>query len=235
MRMWHYFLVGVILLVPALGWTVITGLLHDQSERHFWAGLMTGALAVGVHTLLILFVLITGRILREAMSARSLRPEFLAELNQFFAVRRAYPLAVLAAFSTVAAGVLGNTARGFGISPAWHWLAGLAAVGINLWALQEELRILRRNQELVDRVAAELDEIDRRREEPFVEQPADAPTVARWSLAVALGAWMPYLYWGLFEYRGDFSRVSLHPWIEASAVGFAVWLLARREMASRRS
>jgi len=230
MRMWHYFLVGVLLLIPALGWTVFTGLTYDGSERHFWAGLMTGALAVGVHTLLILFVLITGRILREAMRARSLGPQFLAELNQFFAVRRAYPLAVLAAFSAVAAGVLGNTARGFGISPVWHWVAGIVAVAINLWALQEELRILRRNQELVDRVAAELDEIDRRAGEPFVEQPADAPTVARWSLAVAFGAWGPYLYWALFEYRGDFSRVSLHPWIEASALGFAVWLLARREM-----
>jgi len=170
MRMWHYFLVGVVLLVPALGWTAFTGLTHDESERHFWAGLMTGALAIGVHTLLILFVLITGRILREAMKARSLGPEFLEELNQFFAVRRAYPLAVLAAFSTVAAGVLGNTARGFGISPAWHWLAGIAAVLVNLWALQEELRILRSNQELVDRVAAELDEIDRLAEEPFVEE-----------------------------------------------------------------
>ena len=231
MRMSHYFLVGVILLVPALGWTVITGLGHDGTERHFWAGLMTGALAVGVHTLLILFVLITGRILREAMKARSLGPEFLEELNQFFAVQRAYPLAVLAAFSTVVAGVLGNTARGFGISPAWHWLAGIGAVGINLWALREELLILRSNQMLVDRVARELDEIDRRAQEPFVEQPADTRTVARWSLAVALGAWMPYLYWGLFEYRGDFSRVSLHPWVEASAIGFALWLLARREVA----
>ena len=234
MRMSHYFLVGVILLVPALGWTVVTGLGHDGTKAHFWSGLMTAALAVGVHTLLILFVLITGRILREAMRARSLGPEFLAELNEFFATRRAYPLAVLAAFSAVAAGVLGNTARGFGISPVWHWLAGFCAVGINLWALREELHILRRNQELIDRVAHELDEIDRRREEPFVEEPADTPAVARWSLAVAIGAWMPYVYWGLFEYRGDFSRVSVHPWIETSVVAFAVWLLARREMARER-
>jgi len=233
MRMVHYFLAGAILLVPALGWTVVSGLIHaGGSELHFWSGLLTAALGVGLHTLVILFVLITGRVLREAMQARSLGPQFLSELNDFFARRRAYPLAVLAAFAIVAAGVLGNGARGFGISPVWHWLAGLAAVGLNLWALQEEYRILRRNQTLVDRVAAELDAIDRAQGEPFVETPPDSRTVAKWSLAFALGAWCPYLYWALFEYRGDFSRVSLHPWIEASAIGFAVWVLARREGAS---
>jgi hypothetical protein len=229
MRMAHYFLVGILLLLPALAWTVLSGLAHDGSERHFWAGLLTASLAVAVHTLLILFVLITGRILREAMNARDLGPEFLSELNDFFARRRAYPLAVLAAFSIVVAGVLGNTARGFGISPIWHWVAGLVAVGLNLWALQEELRILRANQKLVDRVAAALDRIDREAEEPFEEAPPDAATVARWSLAVVIGAWFPYLYWALFEYRGDFSRVSLHPWVEVSVVAFLVWLLARRE------
>ena len=40
-----------------------------------------------------------GRILREAMRARALGPEWLAELNRFFAERRAYPLSVLAALS----------------------------------------------------------------------------------------------------------------------------------------
>ena len=236
MRMTHYFLAGALLLVPALLWTVIAGLLHSApSELHFWSGLMTAALAVGVHTLVILFVLITGRVVREAMQARPLDDRFLAELNEFFANRRAYPLAVFSAFAIVGAGVLGNGARGFGISPAWHWLAGLGAVGVNLWALQEEYRILRANQHLMDRVAAELDAIDRERTEPFVETPADAPTVAKWSLGFAVGAWLPYFYWSLFEYRGDFSRVSIHPWIEGSALGFAIWWLARREQKRERA
>lgn len=232
----HYFLAGALLLVPALLWTVVSGLTTGtsggpggSSELHFWSGLLTAALAVGVHTLVILFVLITGRVLREAMQARPLGPEFLLELNEFFARRRAYPLAVLSAFSIVAAGVLGNGARGFGISPVWHWLVGLGAVGVNLWALQEEYRILRQNQRLVDRVAAALDAIDRERGEPAVEAPPDARTVARWSLAFALGAWCPYVYWALFEYRGDFSRVSVHPWAEASALALGIWLLALRE------
>ena len=236
MRMVNYFVAGALLLVPALLWTVVSGLLHSApSEVHFWSGLLTAALGVGVHTLVILFVLITGRILREAMQARPLGPEFLVELNDFFVRRSAYPLAVFSAFAIVAAGVLGNGARGFGISPVWHWLAGLGAVGLNLWALGEEYRILKSNQELVDRVAAELDAIDERSETPFVEEPADAPTVARWSLAFGLGAWLPYFYWALFEYRGDFSRVSIHPWIEASAIGFAVWFMALREQRRERA
>jgi hypothetical protein len=230
MRMVHYFLAGALLLAPALLWTVVSGLTSGaSSELHFWSGLLTAALAIGVHTLVILFVLITGRVLREAMQARPLGPEFLLELNQFFARRRAYPLAVLSAFSIVAAGVLGNGARGCGNSPGWHWLVGLGAVGVNLWALQEEYRILRENQRLVDRVAAALDAIDRERGELPLEAPPDASTVARWSLAFAVGAWCPYLYWALFEYRGDFSRVSAHPWAEASALALVVWLLALRE------
>jgi hypothetical protein len=230
MRMVHYFLAGVLLLVPALFWTLLTGLVHAPgSEVHFWAGLLTAALGVGVHTLVILFALITGRVLREAMRARPLGGEFLAELNQFFARRRAYPLAILSAFSIVAAGVLGHAARGFGISPVWHWLAGAAAVAINLWALREELAILRANQALVDRVATALDDLDRELGTPAPPPLPDAPTVAKWSLACALGAWFPYFYWVLIEYRGDFSRVSLHPWAEASALAFAFWLLALRE------
>ena len=39
------------------------------------------------------------RVLRAAMQARRLEPTFLAELNDFFARRRAYPLAIFAAFA----------------------------------------------------------------------------------------------------------------------------------------
>jgi hypothetical protein len=230
MRMVHYFAAGALLLVPALLWTAVSGVASGGAgELHFWSGLLTAALGVGVHTLVILFVLVTGRILREAMRARDLGGEFLDEVNQFFARRSAYPLAVLSAASIVAAGVLGHAARGFGISPAWHWLVGLAAVAINLRALLLELAILRANQALVDRVAAELDLLDRERGSLPAAPPPDAATVAKWSLACALGAWFPYVYWALVEHRGDFSRVSLHPWAEVSALAFALWLLALRE------
>ncbi len=229
MRMWKYFVLGASLLAAALLATVVAGLSHEaRSERHLWIGLFTVVLGVGVHTLVILFMLVTGRVLREAMRARRLGPEFLARLNEFFARRSAYPLAVLGAFSLVAAGVLGMSARGFGISPAWHMLLGLAAAAVNLWALQQEYRALRLNQGLVDEVAGELDRIDR--ETPPALDPAaggDPRAVARFGLTLFVGAWLPYLYWALITWRGDFARVSVHPWLEASLAGLALWWWSR--------
>jgi hypothetical protein len=229
MRMWKYFVLGACLLVLALLATVVAGVWHDRSQRHLWLGLFTVVLGVGVHTLVILFMLVTGRVLREAMRARALGPEFLGRLNDFFARRSAYPLAVLGAFSLVAAGVLGMSARGFGISPAWHMLLGLGAAAINLWALEREYRALRYNQRLVDEVAGELDRIDREIPPPPIDPAAggDPRAVPRFALTLAVGAWLPYLYWVLITWRGDFSRVSVHPWLEASLAGLALWWWSR--------
>jgi len=240
MRMWHYFGAAALLLAPALLATLGTGLLHDDSERHLWTALFTATLGIAVHTLVILFMLVTGRVLREAMRARALGPEWLAELNRFFAERRAYPLSVLGAFALVAAGVLGMSARAFGISPGWHMGVGLAAVFANLWALGEEYKALRSNQRLVDRVASELDRIDQEAAArgalppgaPPSEPAGDPGAVARFGLTLLVGSWLPYLYWALITWRGDFSRVSIHPWIEGSLLGLVVWLLGRP---SRRS
>jgi len=230
MRQAHYFLTGVILLVPALLLVVASGLTHDGSDRHLWIGLFTASLAVAVHTLLILFLIITGRVLREAMRARPLGPEFLEELNVFFAEKKAYPLAVLGAASIVTAGVLGFSARGFGISPTWHMAMGLTAVLINLWTLQQEYVALRSNQRLIDRAANKLDEIDRELGDalPLDPDQPDPGAARRLGLIIAVSAWFPYLYWVLLEHRGDFGRVSVHPWLEGSLFGlFVFWLGVR--------
>ncbi len=228
MRMVHYFTAGGLLYVLGLLAATLSGIEHDGSERHLWIGLFTATLGVAVHTLVILFVLVTGRVLREAMRARALPAGFLEELNRFFAEPRAYPLAVLGAFSVVAAGVLGMSARGFGISPGWHLAAGVAAVAVNLWALLEEYRVLRRNQVLVDRVAAELDRIDQGAAAGVPDgAPGEPRSSARLGLTLLIGSWLPYLYWVLITWRGDFSRVSLHPWIEGSLLGLVLLVLGR--------
>lgn len=228
MRMLHYFLAAALLLVPALGWTIYLGLSGDP--RHLLAGLVTAVLAVGVHTLLILFMIVTGRILREAMRARPLGPEFLEQLNNFFERKPAYPLAVLGAVTITVAGVLGYAGRGFGLPAAVHMLVGTVAAFVNLWALQAEFRALSENQVLVDRVAAELDRIDLETGEVVEDQPPDPARAAHWGLIVAVSAWFPYLYWVFIHWRGDFTRVSLHPWIEGSLFGLGVWWLGRREV-----
>lgn len=232
MRMVHYFGLGVALAVPALLATAAFGIFGDR-VLHLKVGLVTAIFTVGVHTLLILFMIVTGRVLKAAMASRELPPRFLAELNEFFTRKRAYPLAVFSAVAIVAAAVLGYGAPALGLSPIAHMLAGLAALVLNLLAFPIELRTLRSNQSLIDRAATVLDEIDSRLDalgQPVVDEARfDPARMARAALIVAVSAWMPYLYWALIVWRGDFSKTSLHPWLEVSAMSLFVWMLARRE------
>jgi hypothetical protein len=232
MRMTHYFGASALLAVPALLLTTFLGL-SGRLESHVLAGLVTAILVVGVHTLVILFMLVTGRVLREGMRTRELSKEFLVELNDFFARRKAYPVALFGALSIVAAGVLGQAGPALGFSPTVHMLAGCAAVVLNLWAFTLEAQALRANQVLLDRAASELDAIDRelaaRGATPDYDTPPDAGRVARTALIVAFSVWLPYLYWALVVWRGAFAKVSLHPWIELSAGALVVGLLARRK------
>ena len=232
MRMTHYFAVAAGLLFPALLATALSGLL--AWDAHLSIGLFSSILAIGTHTLLILFMIVTGRVLREAVRARELNQEFLTELNDFFARKSAYPMAIFAAFSVTVAAVLGYGSHGFGLHPAVHWLVGIAAIFVNLFALTTELRALGENQRLLDRAAAELDRIDREDElrgEPIHPgEPPPEPGVRMvhtgWTLA--LGSWLPYLYWALIVWGGDFEEVSIHPWIEGSALGFMLVVLGMR-------
>ena len=237
----HYFSGLAALVLPALAWTAWTGFAQG-GEVHVGWGLFAAVYTAAVHTLLILFVLVTGRVLKEAMVARPLGPEFLAELNEFFARKKAYPFAVLAACATAAAAVLGFAPRAFG-TPVWiHWVTGLSAIALNLWAIPNEFRALRENQALIDRAARELDRMDRERDAGAEagargedELPVHDPArTARWGLIVAVSAWFPYLYWAVVVWRGDFARVSLHPWIEGSIVGIAVYVFASREVRAAR-
>src|SRR5262245_58400914 len=102
----HYFAAFAALVVPALVWAAYTGF-AGGGESHVNAGLFAAVIAVLAHTLVILFVLVTGRVLKEAMATRPFPKAFLDELNEFFARKKAYPAAILGASATAAAAVLG--------------------------------------------------------------------------------------------------------------------------------
>jgi hypothetical protein len=234
MRMIHYFGAAAVLTIVALltsAWLGISG----QLDVHFRVALVTAILTIGTHSLLILFMIITGRIIREAILHRDLPAEFLAELNEFFRSKKAYPAALLGAVSIVVAGVLGTAQSALGLPHMTHMLAGVLALCVNFFAIVVETQAIFANQELVDRVAATLDEIDRKLEQegkPPADDEPDPRAKSRAAMAVCLGAWVPYLYWGLVVWRGDFSKVSIHPWLEFSIAGFLVWGLARTALES---
>ena len=224
MRMTHYFWVFAGLLIPALGAAAWTGL--SGAESHLTIGLISSVLAVGTHSLLIIFMIVSGRVLREAVRVRKLSQAFLDELNVFFANRRAYPAAGLASAFIVVAAVLGYANRGFGLHPSVHMLIALGALIYNLYALLLESRALMDNQRLLDRVSIELDAADARGESPIAGPSPGVISPMPWGPTLAAGAWLPYLYWGLIACRGDFSEVSLHPWIELSGLGVLLILLS---------
>lgn len=232
MRMLHYWSGLAATAALALLVAAALGIFGGPSEAHLFAGLFAAAATVGAHALLIVFMLVSGRIVREAIRTRPLPHAFLDELNRFFAHKRAYPAAGLGAVAIVATGVLGYARHGFGVSPAVHMLAGVIALVFNLWAFQQEWRALRENQDLLDRTARELDAIDDAHPEIAV---AAAEARARESFApakswliVGVSAWMPYLYWGLVVWRGDFTRMAgwmLPTTIAVSAIALVcAWL-----------
>jgi hypothetical protein len=222
--MWIYFAAAAGLTTAALLWTAWTGIGGDTSQ-HLPAGLVGSVVAVATHSLVILFMIITGRVLREAMLARPLGPEFLVELNDFFAQKKAYPVALLAVFATVTAAVLGYGNRGFNLSPAVHMLAGVGALVFNLWALPIEYRTLRANQGLIDRAAKELDRIDREAGE-VEEEPIVPASPLRVGLTLAIGPWLPYTYWGLIVWKGRFESIPLLPFLAVSLFGIGILVVS---------
>jgi len=223
----HYFGAFAGLAAPLLVATAASGLL--ALSPHVPLGLITAILVVGTHSTLILFMVVTGRVVREAMRTRPLGAEYLAELNAFFASKAGYPAALFGSLSIVVAAVLGYAERGFGLSSVFHLLAGVTALVVNLWAFTVEWRALSANQVLVDDVARRLDEIDREHAAGAAIEPLGPPfTWRRLGFSVAFGAWLPYLYILLIVWKGDASRVSVHPWLELSAVGLVTWCLAIR-------
>jgi hypothetical protein len=231
MRMTHYFLAMVLCAIPALLAAAGTGIALGGGELHLSVGLFAAIFTVATHTLLILFMIVTGKVLKAAMQTRPLPQEFLTELNLFFAEKRAYPVSGLGAVSIVAVAVLGYAHRAFGVPPETHMLLGIAAVAFNLWALLLELRTLRENQDLLDRTALALNAIDREREARGEPEPeASAAPLSRWAwLFLAASAWLPYLYWGLIEWKGQFGRVApLLPVLCGLASLGCIWTAAAR-------
>jgi hypothetical protein len=210
MRMVHYYLALVLPAPFLLLATLLAGLFHDGSERHVGLGLVTAILCVGVHTLLILFMIVTGRVLRAAMQSRRLPGEFLEELNEFFARKKAYPVALGAAAATAATAVLGY-GRNIGVPVEVHMLCGIGIVCLNPWAMLVGVRTLRENQVLIDRAADVLDRLDAAtpEEERVVDTGPDWAFGPRARcLVFAVSAWLPYLYWALVVWRGEFARVA---------------------------
>lgn len=231
MRMSTYYMSLLTLAVLGLLATATAGL--SGSSMHLMIGLVTAFVVVGLHSMVILFMLICSRLLREGHENCGLSPDYLKRSNDFFRERGGFFLALAGAFSIVAAGVLGYSKHAFEIPTEVHLYSGVFAMLITFIAIPIELIALRNAEGLLDEARVLLDKEDEVRAErgeaplgsdhqPYKDSPR---AIAGFVLIVPL---LVYAYQGLMVWHGDFSRVSIHPWFEIAGVGIVMLVFARR-------
>ena len=231
MRMSYYYLYLAVLASLGLLASVAAGFFGWST--HLMLALLTAFVVVALHTLVIMFLLISGRLLREGHENCGLPAEYLARSNAFWKERGGFYLALLGASSIVAAGVLGYSKHAFSIPSEVHLLVGLFAAAVTLYAIPIELSALRNVEGLLDEVRETLDREDRERaargeapvgseHEPYKDSPK---AIAVFVLVVPL---LVYFYKTLIVWGGDFDQVSVHPWFEISVVGLVMLVRAQR-------
>jgi hypothetical protein len=231
MRMSHYYISLMVLAVGGLILTASAGILGWS--MHLTVALATAFVVVGMHSMVILFMLISSRLLREGHENCGLSPTFLKRSNDFFRERGGFFLALGGAFSIVTAGVLGYAERAFELPPEVHLLVGLSALVVTLVAIPIELRALHNVEGLLDEAREILDHEDVARAARG-EEPAGADHVPYKDSPKAIAAFIftaPLLVYGyraLIVWRGDFGKVSVHPWVEIAALGLVMYAFARR-------
>jgi hypothetical protein len=136
---------------------------------HFLVGLFTGVAVLLVHCLIFTYFLGTGRWVREVSLVYQLPDEPLYKTTRELK-RSTFPPALFAMLATIA-----TAAAGAGVQlQQWSWLLHLGSATvtllINAWAFRVEYRALRRNEEILTGVYAEVDRVRRERGLPSNEE-----------------------------------------------------------------
>src|SRR5579875_3306795 len=153
----------VLLSAFAVGWlSRWRGSLRNLDEPtyplHFYLGLLAVLVTLGVHCLIFIYFLGTGRWVKEVALAYRLPDAPLPRLTRDLK-RRTFPLALAAMLVSIATAAAGAAAQ----RQEWPWgiHAGLAVATllINLWAFVVEYRNVSINTGIIDAVMREVDRI----------------------------------------------------------------------------
>ncbi len=188
--------VGLAGLLAAV-WSGLTGMgalegsAIDLHRRLALAGVI---LAVMVHSVVFVYMIGTGRAIKDATRDFGIDPAFYQE---HIALKwRAAPWALACTALLAATAVLGGVAESGGV---WGWIHPLAAVLtllVNLGGFPAEHRAIRSNGALLGRVA-EATEVRNRAQLERGEDPApplSGLSSGGWGLVLAGSAWLPWLY-----------------------------------------
>jgi hypothetical protein len=146
-----------------VGWiSFFRGSLLNPDDRtyllHVYLGLISAITALGVHGLIFIYFLGTGRWVKEVAIAYRIPDNPLPKLTRDLK-RRAFPPALAAMLVPIAA-----AAAGAGVQTRqWPWyyhaLLALASVLVNFWAFRVEYRCVAINAGVIDAVMREVDRI----------------------------------------------------------------------------
>jgi hypothetical protein len=125
---------------------------------HIYLGLIAVSTTLGVHCLVFIYFLGTGRWVKEVAAAYRLPDDPLPKLTRELK-RKAFPPALFAMLVPIAA-----AAAGAGVATVqWPWLyhalLAVASLAINAWAFFVESRCVRTNAGVIDEVMREVDRI----------------------------------------------------------------------------
>jgi hypothetical protein len=163
----------VMLATYAVGWTSFAwGGYRDDSTSiyplHLFLGLLAGTTALGVHCLIFIYFLGTGRWVKEVAIAYRIPDDPLPKLTRTLK-RQTFPPALFAMLIVIGTTVAGawaatsTSAHGPEATRWWPWpvhaLAATVALAINVWAFFVEYRAVAINGRVIDEVMREVDRI----------------------------------------------------------------------------
>ncbi len=133
------------------------GYTHHRS-MHVLAGALATLACCGVHCVVFTYFIATAKWVQHAVLVKRLDPALALPTRSF--KMQAFPAALLAMGSVFLAAVLGAARDNEMISPRWHWIPALVAIGVNVAVIFIEYRAIARNGLLIDSILAKVATID---------------------------------------------------------------------------
>lgn len=145
----------------AQGWTMDPA--PGALTLHVLLGMLTTLFVLFVHGMLMSYLLGLGKSQKTAVQEFGLDPDLLKQMRRIKA--RGFPMATFAPMLLITAGILGGWVRIGSVSPTTHLIAVLIAVAANLYAFPGQVRVLRDNALLMERVEKEVEAAQARKDQ----------------------------------------------------------------------
>ena len=125
---------------------------------HVYLGLIAATTTLGVHSLVFIYFLGTGRWVKEVAIAYRIPDQPLPKLTRELK-RKAFPAALFAMLVPIATSSAGGGVATMAWPWVWHAVLATMTLLVNAWAFAVEYRCVRTNAGVIDQVMREVDRI----------------------------------------------------------------------------